>query len=143
MSRWPTYRVVVSNPSDELEREWAFFNQVIDPLVREVLALDDAWAAYRRANEMYDLLSDPSPGGSWEFPHSGSVYVAWAELTDLFETGKTPIQEAHAALRLAAKRWLDRPAGPNARFIEQWVSDVSEATGTLFERDGDWWRDPR
>ena len=42
---WP-----VSNPSDDMAREWAFISQEMDPVVRDVLTLDDPWEAYRRAN---------------------------------------------------------------------------------------------
>ena len=92
---------------------------------------------------MSGLLIDTSPEGSWGLPHSGAVYVAWAELTDLYETGKTPMADAHATLRLAAARWLDRPSEPTADFIEQWASEASQTVGALYERDGNWWHDPR
>lgn len=116
--------------------------QMIDPLVRELLALEDAWHAYQRANAINGLLIDTSPGGSWELPHAGHVYRAWSELEDLYETGKTPIDEAHETLRMAARKWLDRPAQPTAGFIEQWVSEAEDAAGALFKRDGDWWHEP-
>jgi hypothetical protein len=132
----------VSDPAADQEREWAFFSESIDPLVRELLALDDAWDAYDRATMVPGLLIDTAPGGALELPHAGGVYVAWSELADMFETGKTPIPDAHATLRLAAARWLDRPAEPNASFIEQWISDASDAVQARFSRDGDWWRDP-
>lgn len=132
----------MSNRHDDRAREWAFFTEVIDPVVRDVLALDDAWEAYRRTNDLSGLLTDTSPGGSWDLPHSGTVYVAWAELTDLYETGRTPIPDAHAALRQAAARWLDRPAESTSDFIEQWVSEASQAVGAMYDRDGNWWREP-
>jgi hypothetical protein len=71
------------------------------------------------------------------------VHVGWSELADLYETGKTPIADAHATHRLAATRWLDRPAEPSTSFVEQWVSEASEGVGALFDRDENWWRNPR
>lgn len=127
---------------DALGREWAFYEYVVDPTVEEVLALNDPWDAYHRTLEMLGLLTDTSPGGSWELPHSGEVYAAWATLTDVYDTGKTPIGEAHATLRAAATAWLRRPATPTADFIEQWLSEAHEGAGALFKRDGDWWREP-
>lgn len=131
----------MSNATEALEREWAFFSHVIDPLVREVLATDDAWEAYRRANAVAGPMLDTSPG-TVALPHLGGVYVAWQELTDVYETGKTPDADAHEALRSAARSWLDRPLEPSAEFIEQWIADARNAAGALFKRDGDWWNDP-
>ena len=132
----------VSDSREDLEREWAFLGRTADPLVRELLALDDPWEAYERGNHLSDLMTDTELGGSFELPHAGSIYVAWAELTDVYETGVTPIADAHAALRLAATRWLDRPAEPSARFIEEWATDARRTAGELFARDGDWWNRP-
>ena len=87
-------------------------------------------------------MTDTSPGGSWELPHAGEVYVAWSELADVYETGKTPIPDAHSTLRLAAETWLDRPEQPDAGFIAEWVSDAADAVSSLFKRDGNWWYDP-
>jgi hypothetical protein len=128
--------------TEDLEREWAFYARVVDPAVNEVLALDDAWEAYHRTLALTGLLTDTSPGGSWELPHAGEVYAAWARLTDLYDTGKTPIDQAHATLRDAGTKWLDRPSTPTAGFIEQWVSEADEAAAVLFKRDGDWWNEP-
>lgn len=77
-----------------------------------------------------------------ELPNVGAVYAEWAELADLYETGKTLIADAHAALRRVASRWLDRPSGPDATFIEQGVSDAADVVGALFERDGNWGHGP-
>ena len=131
--------MAVSDLADEQAREWAFFSGAIDPLVRQLLTFEDPWDAYRRALEVAALLTDTSPGGSFSLPHSGAVYVAWAELTDVYDTGKTPVSDAHSTLRLAATNWLDRPAKPTAVFIEQWASDASHAVAALYERDGNWW----
>lgn len=132
----------VTRPEDDLEGEWAFYVREIDPVVQEVLGLADPWEAYHRTLEMTGLLTDTSPGGSWELPHSGEVYAAWARLTDVYDTGKTPIGKAHANLRAAATAWLLRPATPTADFIEGWVSETDESSGGLFKRDGDWWHEP-
>ena len=111
--------------------------------MREVLASDDAWAAYRCANELSARFTDTSPGGSFDLPHAGEVLRAWAELADLYETGKTPIGDAHATLRSLATRWLARPDVPVVGFIERWVLDAADAANALFERDGDFWRSPQ
>ena len=82
--------------------EWAFYSRVVDPAVNEVLALDDAWEAYQRTLALTGLLTHTAPRGSWELPHAGEVFAAWARLPDLYDTGKTPIDEAHAILCTAA-----------------------------------------
>ena len=133
----------VTEPEDDLEREWAFYALVVDPAVDEVLARADPWDAYHRTHEMMGLLTDTSPGGAWDLPHAGEVYAAWATLTDVYDTGNTPIGEAHTTLRTAATAWLRRPARPTADFIEDWVSEANEQAGALFKRDGDWWHEPQ
>ncbi len=124
-----------------LASEWQFFERDIDPLVRELLSQADPWEAYRRGLAVSDLMTDTEPGGSFSLPHAGGVYSAWGSLTDLYDTGKTPISDAHAALRRAAEEWL--PLVPDAAFIEHWMSEAGPATGELFDRDGNWWRDPK
>lgn len=79
-------------------RAAALFSERIDPIAREVLAARDPWDAHEAAGRVGAALSDEL---DW-LPHAGGIYVAWAELEDLYETGKTPIPDAHAALRQAA-----------------------------------------
>ena len=127
----------------EQEREWSFFAQSLDPVVRDLLAREDPWEAYRLAMSVGSLMMiETSLGGSANLPHAGDVYVTWMELTDLFETGKTPISDAYATLRVFAERWLDRPAVLDGVFIEQWSADASDAIDRLYRRDGNWWIDP-
>jgi hypothetical protein len=132
----------VSEPAYESAREWAFFGESIDPLVDELLTFDDPWDAYRQGNKVAHLLIDTSPGGSFNLPHAGEVHVAWSELTDVYDTGKTPVSDAHATLRQAAVQWLERPAEPTTAFIEQWVADASQAVAARYERDCNWWHSP-
>ena len=132
----------VDGSGGEQEREWTFFAQSLDPLVRDLLAREDPWEAYSFAIRVGPLMIDTSPSGSFTLPHAGDVYVTWMELTDLFETGKTPIGDAYATLRVFAERWLDRPAAADGAFIEQWSSDASDAIDRLFRRDGNWRIDP-
>ena len=77
-----------------------------------------------------------------ELPHGGGIYVTWAELTDLYDTGKTPIADAHAALRQAATNWLERPDLPTEAFIENWLKETVSVTRSLVDRDGNWWGSP-
>jgi hypothetical protein len=73
-------------------------------------------------------------------PHGGAVFVAWADLEDLYDTGKTPIPDAHAALRQAATGWLARPSGPiMAAYIEDWIVDAGRTASAVIERDGGFW----
>ncbi len=93
--------MAVTSESDQA-RESSFVAAAVDPLVQRVLDAAEPWAAYDVAFTIPGALLDAL---DW-MPHGGALYAAWAELTDLFEGGKTPIPEAHAALRRAATRWL-------------------------------------
>ena len=127
----------------DAERQRRFFTGSIDPVVRAVLEADNPWEAYRLAGAIADLMTDTSPGGSFDLPHAGQLYVAWAELTDLFATGKTPITEAHAVLRSASERWLGRSEGAAAdESFEVWLAVTSEAVRVLVQRYGDFWSNP-
>jgi hypothetical protein len=75
-------------------------------------------------------------------PHEGAVYAAWSELTDLFESGKPPIPEAHAALNSAAAHWPQRPVAPAEKFLEGWLNQARRSVAILVERYGDFWRSP-
>jgi len=67
----------------------------------------------------------------------GARVLAWADLEDLYETGKTPIPNAHAALRQAATDWLARPSVPNqAAYIETWIAQARESVSAVIKRDG-------
>jgi hypothetical protein len=102
---------VAVSPDEDAQREARLLSTQVDPLVRVVLDADDPGDAYRAASGIPDALV-----GALEWmPHGGSLYTTWAETTDLFETGKTPITDAHAALRRAATDWFARsgdPTGP-------------------------------
>ena len=75
--------------------------------------------------------------------HGGAVFIAWADLEDLYETGKTPIPDAHAALRQAAIDWLARPSVPNmAAYIEKWIAEADQIATAFVERDGGFWTSP-
>lgn len=111
---------------------------MVDPIAHAVLDAAEPWDAYNAAETGRAALTEYLEWG----PHGGAVYIAWAELADVYETGKTPIIDAHATLRKAATSWLDRSGLPSGSFIEGWISDANEAVRTLFERDGDFWRSP-
>ncbi|QRP45784.1 hypothetical protein [Amycolatopsis sp. FDAARGOS 1241] len=123
---------------DDLAREWALFTQRVDPLARTVIAAVQLWDAYDAADEIPGTLLDDI---EW-LPHGGAVYTAWAQLTDVYETGKTPIHDAHTALRHAAQAWLERPSEPDSAFIDDWVRQANDASSRLFRRDGDFWHSP-
>lgn len=87
----------------DLEREWALFTQSVDPHARTVIAAAKPWDAYDAALRIPGALLD-----DWAWlPYGGVIYTAWAQLADLYETGKTPILDAHTALRRAAEAWLE------------------------------------
>ncbi len=95
----------------------------------------EPWGAYDVVNVIPDTLVDAL---DW-MPHGGSLYSTWAELTDLFETGKTPIPDAHTALRQAATDWLARPGEPTAAYIEIWLERTQLEIKRLVARDGTFW----
>lgn len=75
--------------------------------------------AYESVASMRSAMLDYLEWG----PHGGEVFAAWADLEDLYATGKTPISDAHAALRQAATTWLARPSHPQAAaYIEKWIA---------------------
>lgn len=110
----------------------------IDPIARDVLAAGDPWEAYRAAGMVGAALSDDLDRHS----QVGGIYVAWGELLDLYETGKTPIPDAHAALRQAAIDWLAGPKVPDGSWLERWSASTARAVRALVDRDGDFWRSP-
>jgi hypothetical protein len=110
---------VASADVADLEREWRLL-QEIDVVAREVLAATDAWDAYAAANGASGSLVDDL---TW-MPHGGQVYVAWAELTDLFEIGETPLERAHDVLRKAAIRWLQEPEKPDPVFLAERLGET-------------------
>lgn len=115
-------------------RESQFVAAAVDPLAQQVLDATEPWAAYDLALSIPGALLDAL---EW-MPHS-ALYNAWAELTDLFETGKTPLPDAHAALRHAATEWLARPGEPTGAFLDFWLEQTQASTSRLFRRDGDFW----
>ena len=125
---------------DEAEqaRESELYGQKLDPIARKILTAEDPWDAYRIAGEAPGQLLHEL---EW-LPHGGAVYICWAELADVFETGKTPIPDAYAALRRAASAWLDRSGLQGADDIEQWIELAGAEVGVLLRRDGDLWGGP-
>lgn len=115
-------------------RESRFVAAAIDPLARQIVDAAEPWAAYDAALSIPGALLDAL---DW-MPH-GAIYNAWQELTDLFETGKTPLPDAHAALRHAATEWLARPGEPTEALLDCWLEQTQASTARLFRRDGDFW----
>lgn len=103
----------------DLKREWQLLQRV-DPIAREVLTATDPWDAYAAANGASAVLVDEL---TW-MPHGGQVYVAWQELTDLFEVDETPLESAHHALRHAATRWPSKPEQSNSGFLAGWLQET-------------------
>ena len=104
-----------------------------DPMAHDVVRAVEPWDAYRAALGYGAFLDDP------DLPHGGGLYVAWAELTDLFETGKTDDATAHALLRAAVLDWLRRPNLPDSGWVEGWIDKVRGAVSNQFRADGDFW----
>lgn len=111
--------------------EGALLARLVDAGAQSVLEVDDAWDAYRAACEIYPALLEH------DLPHAGAMYAAWAELTDVFETGRTPIPDAHAALCRAAAAWLRRPDTPTSEHVEHWLAFANGEVRSLYERAGD------
>ena len=126
-------------PDHDEERESQLLSTQVDPLARAILDAVEPWDAYRMAN---DIPSSFLEALAW-MPHGGSLYKTWAELTDLFETGKTPIPYAHAALRQAATDWLARQGEPTSASIEMWLERTQTSLNALVDRDGDFWGGPK
>lgn len=133
-------RLRLMGADDDAVREESYFREVMDPFVRAVLDADDAWEAYESVASMRSAMIDYLDWG----PHGGAVFVAWANLEDLYDTGKTPIPDAHAALRQAAADWLARPSGPYevAAYIESWIAQARRTASAIIERDGGFWTSP-
>ncbi|HEY6794495.1 MAG TPA: hypothetical protein VI248_07415 [Kineosporiaceae bacterium] len=91
----------------DVGRQAQFLGEEVDPIAQQVVDAADPWKAYEAAIEAPGALINEL---DW-MPRGGLIYVAWAELADLYDAGKVPIGEAHAALRQAASDWLDRPVG--------------------------------
>ncbi|WP_433088896.1 hypothetical protein ACQP1P_21900 [Dactylosporangium sp. CA-052675] len=121
------------------ERESQLLSAEIDPLAQAILDAAQPWDAYKVAVNIPGRFLDAS---DW-LPHGGPLYRAWAELADLFETGKTPVADAHAALRQAATDWLARPEDSTAASVAMWLERAQTLTNRLFDRDGDFWHGPK
>lgn len=126
------------NVDDEQVLESQLLATVVDPLVRAIAEAVEPWDAYRAAVGICDSFVDEV---DW-MPHGGSLYATWAELTDLFDTGKTPLPDAHRVLTQAATAWLDRSGEPSPEFLAAWLERAQDSIGALVRRDGDFWRGP-
>ena len=122
----------------EQARESQLLATAVDPLARAVVEATEPWDAYRAAVGVGDSFVDEV---EW-MPHGGSLYTTWAGLADLFETGKTPLADAHRVLKQAAVDWLDRPGEPSQEFVTAWLAKAQNAADSLVHRDGYFWRGP-
>ncbi|MEV4141295.1 hypothetical protein AB0J72_55160 [Dactylosporangium sp. NPDC049742] len=121
------------------ERESQLLSTEIDPLAQAILDSVQPWDAYEVALEIPGRLLDAL---DW-LPHGGALYGAWAELADLFETGKTPIPDAHDAVRQASTDWLARPEDDTGASVETWLERAQTLTHRPVDRDGDFWHGPK
>ncbi|WP_433200622.1 hypothetical protein ACQP00_29105 [Dactylosporangium sp. CS-047395] len=128
----------MASDQDE-ERESQLLATEIDPLAQAILDSVQPWDAYEAALEIPGRLQ----GALDWLPHGGALYGAWADLADLFETGKTPIADAHGALRQAATDWLARSEDDTGAPVETWLEGAQTLTHRLTDRDGDFWHGPR
>lgn len=123
------------------ESQWAgaggYYRDRISPLVRSILEDEDPWQAYDGVVRLRGLMVDDL---GW-LPGGDQAFIAWANLEDTFETGKTPIADAHQALRQAANDWLSRTFD-TPDDMTAWFEQAQAITTRLRERDGDWWHDP-
>jgi hypothetical protein len=123
----------VDGAAGELERELAFYHASIDPIVQGLLGSDDPWGAY---DAVVDLRGRVFAELEW-LPHGGQVFTAWADLEDIYDMGKTPIADAHAALRAAAAEWLELSS--EALGIESWIQRATALVRAISSRDGTFW----
>lgn len=134
----PALPSVVTEPESDDTREVAFLRNALDGVAEAVLHAADPWAAYRAAEDASGALLDAL---EW-LPHGGSVYIAWAEVIDLYETGKTPVSDAFAVLCDAATRWLAWSSVPSGPGLNDWLRTTAKATAALVRRDGTFWSEP-
>lgn len=125
---------------DETAREAQFFQDAVDPYARQILETDDPWVAYESVVDMRGGMLDYLEWGSF----GGRVFTAWADLEDVYETGKTPPSDAHAALVRAATMWLARPTRDEdvPGHVARWLIEAERLATELFKRDGDFWPPP-
>ncbi|MBI9114640.1 hypothetical protein [Sanguibacter suaedae] len=123
--------------TDEAARDAALLSELVDPGARQILEAEDPWQAYEVANALFPPLVHQT------MTLCGGMFIAWAELVDVFETGKTPVADAHAALRRAAAEWLRRTGPPTEEHVRRWVSLAGDEVAFLFDRDGTFWQGPR
>jgi len=123
------------DPGSDHAREFQSLAAAIDPFARKILEAEDPWDGQQTAAYICGSLLDDVV---W-VPSEGRLYIVWAELSDLYDTGKTPIPEAFAVLRQAAADWLARPGALTAEFIEAWSERTQTASDYLFDRDGSFW----
>ena len=123
------------------EADWArardYFRERISPMVKSIVEEEDPWDAYEGVAHMRGLMLDDL---EW-LTNGGEAFVAWANLEDTFETGKTPVEDAHKALRDAAVDWLNR-SFDTPDDLADWAKQAQAATLRLRDRDGDWWQEP-
>lgn len=103
----------------------------IDPLVRQVLKASGAWEA---CNEVH--LTANATLERPDLPAAGEIYNAWMQLTDVFDIGNAPLREAHAAIRLSAEEWLDRPPAADHSFYTGWARKADDRAKHLFSKYG-------
>ena len=115
------------NVDGEQARESQLLATVVDPLVRAINEAAEHWDAYRAAVGIGDSFVDEM---DW-MPHGVSLYATWAELTDLFDTGKTPLADAHRVLTQAATAWLDRSGEPSPEFLAAWLERAQDSISAL------------
>ena len=111
------------SPADEVVREWRLYQESLDPIAHVVLAAQGPWEAYEAAHGFSGALTGHL---AW-LPHGGSVYVAWADATDLYEMGDASPDTAHGVLREMASRWLTKPSEPSEDFLRRWLAEAESA----------------
>lgn len=123
---------------EDLARELAFFRDSLDPFVRRMLEATDPGDAYDAVVDLRGAMIDEL---EW-LPHGGEVFTAWADLEDIYDMGKTPITDAHAALRAAAVDWLDRSSEESPWEVERWIERANALVRAVAKRDGTTWNLP-
>ncbi|TDQ04939.1 hypothetical protein [Labedaea rhizosphaerae] len=99
----------------------------MDPLISEVARSTDPQHAYETGALIAGLATDWMVKG---YP-DGTLYMLWADLTDLFESESLvrigwesellTDEQAHAVMLLAANEWLATPSRRRHRYLRRWA----------------------
>lgn len=101
---------------------------LVDARASELLETDEPWAAYEIAMEIAGLEFNEAWRGVIDF--DGVFYVAWIELTDLFDAPwwnkRLTLEEADRLLRDAGREWLATPIDARRELLATWQDRLAQ-----------------